>query len=98
MPMGTCRFCGCTDARACPGGCAWVEPDLCTACVQDALLLLVRSSLDLPEFMAALRKEVESGPRFQRRLAGDRRPRPRPATSKQVRDAMKKRGAKQSLE
>lgn len=28
-----CRVCGCTDARACAGGCSWVEPDLCSACV-----------------------------------------------------------------
>ena len=29
----TCRVCQCTDDRACPGGCAWAEADLCTACV-----------------------------------------------------------------
>lgn len=27
-----CRVCGCTDARACPGGCWWVEDDLCSSC------------------------------------------------------------------
>lgn len=27
-----CRVCGCTDQRACPGGCWWVEPDLCSTC------------------------------------------------------------------
>lgn len=33
-----CRDCGCTDSRACPGGCSWVPGDvtsagpLCTAC------------------------------------------------------------------
>jgi len=27
-----CRVCGCTQNRACPGGCYWVEPDLCSAC------------------------------------------------------------------
>lgn len=27
-----CRECGCTDDRACPGGCSWAEPDLCSAC------------------------------------------------------------------
>lgn len=25
-----CRFCGCTDERACPGGCAWVAPGVCS--------------------------------------------------------------------
>ena len=28
----TCRVCGCTDLQACPGGCCWVQPDLCSAC------------------------------------------------------------------
>lgn len=28
----SCRFCGCTDARACPGGCSWVGERLCSAC------------------------------------------------------------------
>lgn len=32
-----CLFCGCTDARACPGGCSWSpastpELQICTAC------------------------------------------------------------------
>lgn len=33
-----CRACGCTDNRACPGGCAWVNDpllgDLCSACAE----------------------------------------------------------------
>jgi len=29
-----CLRCGCTEDRACPGGCSWVEPaDVCTACL-----------------------------------------------------------------
>lgn len=28
-----CRICGCTWNNACPGGCYWVEEDLCSACV-----------------------------------------------------------------
>ncbi len=29
-----CRVCGCcTEERACPGGCEWIEPDLCSRCV-----------------------------------------------------------------
>jgi hypothetical protein len=32
MAERTCRCCGCTDARGCPGGCTWVEPGLCSAC------------------------------------------------------------------
>lgn len=29
-----CRTCGCTQVSACAGGCHWVEPDLCSACVR----------------------------------------------------------------
>lgn len=36
----TCRGCGCSDRRACPGGCAWVEDpeglgDFCSRCLID---------------------------------------------------------------
>jgi hypothetical protein len=31
-----CRVCGCTDDHACPGGCYWVAPDLCSACASAA--------------------------------------------------------------
>lgn len=27
-----CRICGCTWDNACPGGCYWVEDDLCSRC------------------------------------------------------------------
>ena len=29
-----CRVCGCTDVCACPGGCYWVEDDLCSDCIE----------------------------------------------------------------
>lgn len=32
-----CRVCGCTQNNACPGGCYWVEPDLCSACAEAAM-------------------------------------------------------------
>lgn len=35
-PEPRCRACGCTDAQACPGGCAWRDsepgPPCCTSC------------------------------------------------------------------
>jgi hypothetical protein len=30
-----CRECGCSDSLACPQGCAWTQPDLCTACADE---------------------------------------------------------------
>jgi len=27
-----CRICGCTDAEACPGGCSWAQPEICSTC------------------------------------------------------------------
>jgi hypothetical protein len=29
-----CRKCGCSKMAACPGGCSWVEEDLCSQCVE----------------------------------------------------------------
>lgn len=29
----TCRVCGCSDSRACEGGCVWAAPNLCSRCV-----------------------------------------------------------------
>jgi hypothetical protein len=33
MPRGTCIICGCTDAMACPDGCAWLDHghEICSA-------------------------------------------------------------------
>lgn len=37
----SCRLCGCTDTRACPGGCSWVLQDLysptgiCSTCGEE---------------------------------------------------------------
>ena len=27
-----CKFCGCTDAQACPGGCSWASERVCSRC------------------------------------------------------------------
>jgi hypothetical protein len=27
-----CRGCGCTNEQGCPGGCLWIDPDLCSTC------------------------------------------------------------------
>lgn len=35
--LAHCRLCGCTDMQACPGGCYWIEPDLCSACADAEL-------------------------------------------------------------
>lgn len=32
VTIRSCRVCGCTDDRACPGSCYWVEDDLCSNC------------------------------------------------------------------
>lgn len=32
-----CRKCGCTDDRACEGGCYWVENDLCSRCAEEGV-------------------------------------------------------------
>jgi hypothetical protein len=30
-----CRECGCSDSLACPQGCGWAQPDLCTVCAAE---------------------------------------------------------------
>lgn len=34
-----CRICGCTWNNACPGGCYWVEKDLCSECVGEVNIM-----------------------------------------------------------
>jgi hypothetical protein len=34
----SCALCGCTDDVACPGGCHWATPELCSMCVPIALV------------------------------------------------------------
>ena len=46
---GTCRICGCTDDCGCPGGCEWVEEDLCSRC-----------SEIVEEFVATVRNQANN--------------------------------------
>lgn len=32
MKERACRVCGCTQSRACPSRCWWIEEDLCSSC------------------------------------------------------------------
>ena len=63
-----CRVCGCTNFRACPGGCFWVQADLCSACstmtaaipaakLARLLALLVRAA---PQVDAELAREIRT--------------------------------------
>lgn len=33
-----CSICGCTDDNACPGGCYWAVPGLCSECAEKITL------------------------------------------------------------
>jgi len=37
LEVRRCRKCGCTDMHACPGGCSWVDADLCSACAGNSV-------------------------------------------------------------
>jgi hypothetical protein len=41
-----CRECGCSDSLACPQGCGWTQPDLCSACADE--LEALADPLDIP--------------------------------------------------
>ena len=45
MSRRACRECGCTEARACVGGCSWVEPDLCSTCAGAGLKAGIAAAL-----------------------------------------------------
>jgi hypothetical protein len=45
----SCAICGCTDDHACPEGCFWVAPGLCSACVNKSLTTLRQIVAELPE-------------------------------------------------
>ncbi|TQI68542.1 hypothetical protein LY85_3281 [Clostridium sp. KNHs216] len=32
-----CRVCGCDWYHSCPGGCWWVEDDLCSSCAEEGV-------------------------------------------------------------
>jgi len=36
-----CRVCGCSDSRACDGGCVWAEPFLCSQCARKGERLVI---------------------------------------------------------
>jgi len=47
-----CRICGCTELQACPGGCSWIDKDLCSSCAaaagvgaESAMAVVVRQRL-----------------------------------------------------
>ena len=55
--MATCRKCHCTDGRAGPGGCYWVERDLCSSCVPLSELAR-RTSFDQPGAAALAARDL----------------------------------------
>ena len=43
--LQVCRMCGCTWSDGCPGGCAWVDPNVCSNCLPQ---LAVEATLASP--------------------------------------------------
>lgn len=56
-----CEICGCTDDRACPGGCAWVAPGLCSSCAGEIAAIEVGIDQAHDHYRQASRPE-ELGP------------------------------------
>ncbi|ENE2730594.1 TPA: helix-turn-helix domain-containing protein [Stenotrophomonas maltophilia] len=71
-----CRVCSCTDMQACPGGCSWAGPDLCSSCATAAgagaegtmavvahqRLLIAGSSIKLSRTEAVVMKVLVGAP------------------------------------
>lgn len=58
--MTGCRVCGCTDERACAGGCSWVEADLCSVCA-DAMLEAGEALMSLPQWTVLTVYRTDAG-------------------------------------
>lgn len=52
IERGVCRYCGCTDERACEGGCHWVDDEHteCSRCYAQSIAL----KLDVPAVRGGL--------------------------------------------
>ncbi len=58
-PVGQkCKFCGCTDARPCAGGCAWAEPGLCSTCAKTYHTGELAMAANLIETLEELRGDI----------------------------------------
>jgi monomeric isocitrate dehydrogenase len=55
-----CRICGCTAEQACPGGCYWVNYDLCSKCVDKEKSTLTRVELKSKTGLNLTRVELKS--------------------------------------
>jgi hypothetical protein len=59
-----CQYCGCTEEAACPGGCSWVAPGVCSVCAgryegaAGGAMDAAEAGPDIPDF-PALRAEAE---------------------------------------
>lgn len=55
-----CRECGCTEDRACPGGCHWAEPGLCSACKERTAISFYtkEETARIKQILAELRKDA----------------------------------------
>lgn|GEM_PF-3513529 len=40
IAVRACAGCGCTDDRACPGGCSWARETVCSTCAETERLLV----------------------------------------------------------
>ncbi|MBA7493901.1 hypothetical protein ES702_04466 [subsurface metagenome] len=51
-----CKYCGCTDEKACVGGCSWAKDYVCSNCLYSlgSLETLAGRYLDDPEIVLAV--------------------------------------------
>jgi hypothetical protein len=63
MTGGLCGSCGCTDARACPGGCVWANASatLCSRCALEGPRIVSPDELEAPTYADELGAALELG-------------------------------------
>jgi hypothetical protein len=53
-----CLICGCTDEYACPGGCWWVIPGVCSECVDEFVQVRLPALLELADAAVTLQERT----------------------------------------
>lgn len=77
--FGVCRLCGCTDERACPGGCSWVDEThtLCSSCAAIKAAVLFGNAKKRAEVASKLGPDLSKAEPIQHPCAVCGQPCPR---------------------
>ena len=65
-----CKYCGCDDYHACPGGCFWVEEELCSRCAEEVVKCKVCQHCSFQDGHGSLNKYYCCHPKNKKSVEG----------------------------